>query len=99
MSQFNFKKNATPNALETAIDNVLATMSDNNPSSEEYHKMVDQLDKLYKMKASEKPDRVKFDTWVAVGGNLLGLVLIIRHEQFNVITSKALGFVLKSKIL
>lgn len=100
MFQMNKKINTNRNGLTKAIDQVQLNLEDHgDPTSEDYHKMVTQLDQLYKMKASDKPDRVKWDTWVAVGGNLAGLVLIIRHEQFNVITSKALGFVMKSKIL
>ena len=41
--------------------------------------------------------RVSPDTMAIVAGNLLGIALIVGHERMNVVTSKALGFVLKSK--
>lgn len=47
------------------------------------------------MKLSEinKPDRVSADTWALVGANLAGIFMIIGYERFNVIASKALGFI------
>lgn len=86
------------NGLDAAIDQILLEMKDHTSDSKEYAQMVDQLDKLYKIKAATAPDRVSLDTLVAVGGNLLGILAILNFERVNVITTKALGFVLKSKI-
>jgi len=40
---------------------------------------------------------VKADTLVLVGANLAGIALILGHEKFNVVTTKAIGFVSKLK--
>ncbi len=48
-------------------------------------------------KEAEKPDRVSKETWALIGANIAGIVMIIGHEKFNVIASKALGFVMKSR--
>lgn len=50
-----------------------------------------------KKSEAEKPDRISKETWAAIGANLAGIVLILGHERANVIASKALGFVLKSR--
>jgi hypothetical protein len=48
-----------------------------------------------KIKDVVTPDRVSKDTLAIIGANLAGIVLIIGYEKFNVVTSKALGFIQK----
>lgn len=50
-----------------------------------------------KEKEAGKPDRVSKETLAVIGGNLAGILLIISYERMNVIASKALSFVLKSR--
>jgi hypothetical protein len=38
------------------------------------------------------------DTLLVVGGNLLGIVLILNFERLDIVRSKALGFVLKGRV-
>jgi len=45
-----------------------------------------------------KKTRISPDTLAVVAGNLLGIMLILNHEKMNVITSKALAFVLRGRI-
>lgn len=93
------KTSADKTGLEEAIDKVLLEMSSKASDSEEFSKMVDQLEKLHKMKIAEKPEsRVDINTLVAIGGNLAGIVAILGFERAHVVTSKALGFVLKSRV-
>jgi hypothetical protein len=93
-----FKKapNTDPD-LNVPINNVLTQMANFSAEDEEYAKMVDQLSKLYKLKELDKPQRVSADTWALIGGNLLGIMLIVGHERAHVVTSKALTFVGKLK--
>lgn len=83
--------------LEKAIDTLLTQMSVVSCDSDEYAKMVVSLDKLYKLKEIDAPKRVSPDTLALIGGNIAGILLIIGHEKVNVITTKALGFVLKAR--
>lgn len=90
-----FKKTSTePTGLAAAIDNVLREMDGVSADSDEYAKMVLQLDKLYTIK-DRNPNRVSADTWATIGANLAGILLIISHERVNVVTTKAIGFVSK----
>ena len=84
--------------LENIIDSVLTELNSVNADSDEFAKMVDQLEKLYKIKDTQKPDRVKMDTLLPVVGNLFGIVAILGFERAHVVTSKALSFVLKTKV-
>lgn len=97
----NKSKNET-HPLDKAIANILTAMESTSPTVEVYSKMVDMLEKLYKIKASERPDRVSKDSIVTVGGSvlssLIGIGMILHHEKLNVVASKALGFVSKARI-
>ena len=66
-------------------------------SSAEYAAIIKQVEALYKL------DRdVKFvidpNTMLIVGGNILGIILILGYERAHVVTSKALNFVIKGRV-
>ena len=42
--------------------------------------------------------KVSPDTLVIVGANLLGIILILKFEQLDIITTKALSFVIKGRV-
>lgn len=86
-----------PNPLQKAIDQVLTEMEGVTADSSEFAKMREQLVELYKALPKKEP-RVKLDTLLTVGGNLAGILLILNFEKAHVVTSKALSFVLKTKI-
>ena len=79
------------------IDRLILELDAHGPSSEEYGNVLDRLQKLHKMEQDYRPDRPSADAVVAAGANLLAVVLIIRHENLNVISTKALSFVSKLK--
>ncbi|MET0786968.1 MAG: hypothetical protein ABWY25_09695 [Paenisporosarcina sp.] len=60
--------------------------------------MVDHLERLMKMKAEERRNRVSPDTMAIVGGNLLGILVIVAYEQKHVMVSRGLGLILKAKV-
>ena len=95
------KKTQSANpTIDDVINVLLSEMQGFDAHSDEYAKMVTQLEKLHAMKASEKKPRINVspDALVAVFGNLAGIGLILNFEKLNVITTKALGFVLKSRV-
>lgn len=83
--------------LETVINEALERIEHVDPSTDGFAKATDQIAKLHKMKETEKPSRVSPDTLVLAATNIAGIIMIIKHEHFNVITSKALSFVLKPR--
>ena len=93
-----FKKpKAEKTGLETTIDNLISEMAGHEGGSEEYTKMTDNLETLYKLKAEDKPDRVDLNTIAIVAGNLAGILIIVGFEKSHVMTSKALGNLLKPR--
>lgn len=83
--------------LQRTIDDLIAQMSLHSGDSDEFSKMADQLTKLYSLKEVDSKRRVSPDTLAVVAGNIVGIILIVGHERMNVVTSKALNFVMKLK--
>lgn len=93
--KLNFRKKSE---LEKVIDSILGSMSKLEPDSDEYGKMASNLEKLLKAKSYEKSKVISPDTMLVVIANLIGIVLILKHENVDIITSKALGFVLRGRV-
>lgn len=83
--------------LDEPIDRLLADIDLNGPDSPEYPQMIEQLERLIKLKALEPKARINPDTLLIVAGNLLGILIIVAYEQKHVVVSKGLNFVLKTK--
>lgn len=84
--------------LEAEIDRLTLALKDHDPDSEKYGSIVERLSKLHKLKCEDAPKRISPDVALTVGANILGLAMIINHEQLYPLTSKALPFILKAKI-
>jgi hypothetical protein len=84
--------------LERAVNKALSELNVHETGSEEYVKTLDAIVKLHKMKQDEKPSSISKDTLTVVLANLLGILLIIKHESVNVVTSKAFGLLLKPRV-
>lgn len=86
-----------PDSLQIAIDEALAQLTGIDIESSEYAEKMDQIKELYKLQEKHSPKRVSPDTVLIVVGNLAGIVAILGYERAHVVTSKALGFVLKPR--
>lgn len=92
---FGKSKENTP--LENAIARVQSYLEGQEIDSDDYAKALKHLAELHKMKEAEKPSRVSPDTMLTVGANIVGILLIIRHEHVNVISSKAMDKLMRPK--
>jgi hypothetical protein len=93
-----FTKNTDEIELKKAIADQLETLRGQTIGSGDYLEnlaLIERLHKLLPEKSARKP--VSPDAVIAVVGNLLGIYSILGYERVNVITSKALGFVTKTK--
>jgi hypothetical protein len=92
-----FQSSPPDSKLQRAVDRAVRELDGYPVASDEYGLILDRLSKLHKMKEEDKPASISPDTLLMVGANLVSIVLIIKHEQFNVITSKALSFVIRPR--
>jgi hypothetical protein len=84
--------------VQDAINQIYSAMLKADPGSEEYAKMVNAVTALEKVKDAKRAHNREIVSIVAnIVASLAGIGLIIRHEQFNVITTKALGLLRKPK--
>lgn len=84
-------------SLDEQIDRALRTMDNYPVGSEEYLSCLTMATELTKLKKEQKSLSVSKDTLAVVAGNLVGIILVIKHESLNVITSKAMGLLLKPR--
>lgn len=86
------------NTLKNEINTLLDHLTKMSPFSEEYTETANNLKTLLELQDKSKKKGVSLDTVVTVVGSLLGIVVIVWNEETRVITSKALGFVLKGRV-
>ena len=84
--------------LEKEIDCIVDIMSMYPPESREYGIIAGNLETLKKANAYDRGRHVSPDTLAVVFGNLIGIGCILNFEKVNIITSKAMGFVLKGRV-
>lgn len=90
------KDKMTP--LEKEIANVCSTLYNTSPDSDDYRKIVENLERLVNAQAKlPQKKTLSPDTILTVAGSLAGILLILTYEHSNVITSKALSFVLRGR--
>lgn len=82
--------------LENVLDRALRELSNHSIDSQEYAKILEMVVKLHKMK-EEESSSVSKDTILVVVANLLGIIMILKHEHVNVITSRAMNLLLKPR--
>jgi hypothetical protein len=71
---------------------------EDKPKKNIYNEKLKRIERLNEL-IGEKPKKgISPDTALLVAANILGIILIISHEKVNVITSKALGFVMRGRV-
>jgi len=91
-----FKKKTS---VKKEIIELLEAMKKVSHDSDEYTAMAKNLETI--CSANEKNSKNKLSllgTMLGVGGSLLGIVMVIYGEETRILTSKALGLVLKSRV-
>lgn len=90
MSRF---RDSTP--LELAFDRAIRDLKNYSVTSEEYRITLEVADRLHKMITNEKSSYLSKDAMASIGANLLGILMVIKHEQFNVIGGRAFGLIMR----
>ncbi len=93
-----FTKQNKKTKLEDEIDILHDKMRDEELDKAEYAVMSEHLLRLYEAKNKENSSRISPDTVAMIAGNLLGIALILHYEKVDIITSKAVGFIIKGRV-
>ena len=91
-----FKKKK-PNEVDVQIEALSNSMKNYPVDSPEYAAAMEKMVVLVKTK-NEGKKPIDPNTIIAVAGGQLQVVLIIGHERLPVLTSEAIGFVLKGRV-
>jgi len=83
--------------VDGEIARIVLAMQDQEVTDEQYSKLLNRLEGLQKIRNDEKPDKASTNTILTTAANLIGILLIIRHEHANVIMSRAMNLVAKTK--
>lgn len=90
-----FFSNEGPSPLDPLIDALQDEMHSTDLLSDEYQTLLSRLERLYKIKASERQDPVSRDAVITVAGNLLGILTIVAYEQKHLMNQKGFSQILK----
>ena len=88
-----------PSPLELVLVKAVAELGVHPIDSQEFAKTMNIVSRLQGLIREEKSDAISKDTMLVVGANLLGIFMIIRHENVNVITTKALSLITKPRVV
>lgn len=93
-------ENPIDSALDQTMQTLLSEMAGFEGHDKEYGKMVDRLQKLHVVRSERQKDRfpVSLETLITVGSNLLGILMILGYERTHILSSKALSFVVKTRV-
>lgn len=83
--------------FDEEVDRLMGELAEWPVNSENYQIALESLERLYELKGKKK-FKVSPDTVAVVVGNLAGIVLILNHERLHVVSSKALGFVMRGRV-
>jgi hypothetical protein len=94
---FTIRRTTEPTKLKVVIDELLDSLKDKDPTTPEYSVVADQIQKLYKLQEVDSSQRVSKETWALIAANLAGIVIVVGHERFHAITTKAFGMVRRAQ--
>lgn len=85
-------------SLDFLIQALEKEMEVSDPTTEDYAKLLDRYEKLTRLRREGVKSRVDPNTVIVAAGNLVGILAMLNFEKLGVITSKALGFIMKPKV-
>ena len=89
------KPKPTTVKLNSEIERLLSELNNTSPDSDEYDTIVNHLTKLHALKVAETTKGVSRDTLFLIGANLLGILMVLKHEQTMLIPKTAMSIVQK----
>jgi hypothetical protein len=95
------KPPARKTSLDEAIESLIKELDGHDGHSNEAKAIAENINTLAEanatLKGADTPDFVSAETLAVIAANLAGILMILSYEKANVLTSKALSFVLKAK--
>jgi rubrerythrin len=90
-----FTKRAKKADIERLVDEHLEVLLEEAETKEDISEILTLMERHRELRKNKR--QISPDTLVVVAGNLLGIALILNYEKLNIVTSKALTFVLRGR--
>lgn len=84
--------------LQLTISRLIEEMDTYGPNTPEYTEAFEHLEKIYALKTTSSPKQIDPNTMLLVGGNLMGILIIVIYESRGALVSKATSFINKPAI-
>lgn len=84
-------------AMDKEIERLTRQLADISPLSDDYSKILKLISELTEARSKKNERAVSTDVILTIGANIIGMLLVLNYERLNVISTKALTMVWKSK--
>lgn len=84
-------------AMDEEIERLTRQLADLQPLSDDYSKILKLISELTEARSKKNERAVSTDVLLTIGANIVGMLLVLNYERLNVISTKALTMVWKSK--
>lgn len=95
---FNNKVKQTVDGLDGQLETIVNKMAMTEPGTAEYASLTEQLKGLKDIRGDLKPaklEKLKADTLVNGAVSIATVLLVLKYEKFDIVTSKAFGIATK----
>ncbi len=79
--------------IDQEIEHILSELSRLSPDSDEYSTAAQNLRTLCEARSQKPANRINPETVLTLGTNILSILMILRYERFDVVTSRAMSFI------
>lgn len=84
-------------SINAEVEHVLEFLRHADPGSNEYTIAAQNLKVLCEARTKKPAFLVDPDTVLIVVGNIVGILMILQYERFNVVSTRALSLIVKPK--
>lgn len=92
---FRKKENAVTAKLDEAIMRIMEEMDKIGPYSNDYPKLIGHLQRTIALRKEKKS--IDPNTFVEIGGTIVGILTILAFETKHIISAKAFGLIRRPK--
>ena len=93
---FGKTKKSTEPDYTNVVDKLMSELDEYGPDTEEFKAAMGYLDKIHKFRSINRRG-VDGNTIAIVAGNIACVLIVVSYERMHVVTTKALGYVMKSQ--
>lgn len=86
------------NVIDEEIERLVNFMRDVDPGTDGYGTMAANLVKLTQARMEKARDGLDLNVVVSVAGSLIGTIMVLKFEKFDILTTKAVGWLIKPRI-